>query len=274
MHTRTAACSLAIAALALAGCGGDDAREPATQPDVYVPESGPPREPAGTEPPRRRTEAERLQCVPPGTGDAGDRRPTRSDPRTLILRLRDLPKGFGFAVGYQEGGVGIMPLTEVGDTLGEAVDAAGAELTAARGKFGRGRLTPPPPNLPPGAPPPPAPGCPDPETEVAAGAVVASSPEGAHRIYELARLLAGSMAGADAPHDFRERTSPAPVALGEEAKLIEHESVPRGRMARVLAWRDGRIVAFVQVIGDGGRADVSLLAQAAQRQAEYVRAVR
>lgn len=254
---------MAIAALAPgAGCsdGEDGDGEPPAQPDVYVPAP--------------RTEArapDRLECVRPGTRDAGDAAPTRSDPRTLLLRLRDLPRGFGFEVGYQEGGVGQVPLTEVGDELGAAVDAADAELSAARGTFGRGRLPPPPQQ--PGAPPPPA-SCPNPETEVAAGAVVASSPEGARRLYELSSLLAGSMIGANSPIGARERTSPAPVAVGEEAKLIEHESVPRGQTARLLAWRDGRIVALVQVRGDGGRADLSLLGRLARRQAEYVRAAR
>ena len=213
--------------------------------------------------------AERLECVRPGTRDAGEASPTRSDPRTLVLRLRDLPRGFGFAVGYQEGGVALLPLTEVGDELGAAVDAAGAELSAARGTFGRGRMTPPPQE--PGAPPPP-PSCPDPETEVAAAAVVASSPAGARRLYGLSSSLAGSMIGTSAPVGVRERTSPSPVAVGEEAQMIEHQAFPRELTTRMIAWRDGRIVSIVRVLGAGGRADVELLVRLAKRQARYVHA--
>jgi hypothetical protein len=258
--------AMALAA-AVAGCGGDESEEPTARPDVYLPD--PSRSPVPT-----RRSPEELECVRPGTGDAGDAQPTRDDPRTLVLRLRDLPKGFSFGVEYQEGGVGPVLLTEVGDELREAVEAADATQSAARGAFGKGELPPPPAAQPPGAPPPP-PSCPIPETQVAAAAVVASSPEGAERLYDLRVLLAGSTIGfGEGPLYARDRHSAAPVDVGEEAELIEHESSHRGHTLRLLAWRDGRIVAFVQVRGGGGSADIDLLGRLAQRQAEYVRAAR
>ncbi|HEX8743611.1 MAG TPA: hypothetical protein VF712_10800 [Thermoleophilaceae bacterium] len=266
------ACSvgcLAVTALAaaVAGCGGSEDEEPPAQPDVYVPD--PSRRPVPTRP-----SPEELECVRPGTGDAGDAQPTRDDPRTLVLRLRDLPKGFSFAVEYQEGGVGPVLLTEVGDELGEAVEAADARRSAARGRFGKGELPPPAAAQPPGAPPPP-PSCPNPETEVAAAAVVASSPEGAEGLYDLRVPLAGStISFGEGPINARDRHSAAPVDVGEEAELIEHESAHRGHTQRLLAWRDGRIVAFVQVRGARGRADIDLLGRLARRQAEYVSAAR
>jgi hypothetical protein len=40
----------------------------------------------------------------------------------------------------------------------------------------------------------------------------------------------------------------------------------------MIAWRDGRIVSIVRVLGAGGRADVELLVRLAKRQARYVHA--
>ena len=259
----------AAAALAApAGCGGDDdAPEPVAQPDTYVPDPG-----ATTTPERTRTSEEELECVRPGTTDAGDKPPSRGDPTTLVLRLRDLPERFSYAVGYQEGGVGRVPLTEVGDELMRAVEAADAKLSAARGAFGRGELPPGP--VPPGAPPPP-PSCPVPETEVSAAAVVASSPEGARLLYDQRLSLAGSIGGyGGSPIGARDRRTDPPVDVGEEAELLELESAIRGHTSRMIVWRDGRIVALVTVRGAGGDADTELLGDLAERQAEYVSAVR
>jgi hypothetical protein len=256
---RTARClaSLSLAA-ALGGCADD---EPAPQPsdvrpDTYVPASRP--------------QLEEIECTRPDAGDAGDRKPELSDPTTLVLRLDDLPDGFSYDVEYQEGGVLRMLLTEVGDDLEATLERAGVD-TAAIGRFGRGRLPPPP--QPPGAPPAP-PSCPSPKTEVRVAAAVASSPDGAATLYRVRELLAGTtVAFGEGRADAVTRRSEPPGAVGEERELLVRHYV-RGIKHHTVIWRQGRVVAIVSVVTRDSDAARALLARLLPRQAGYIRAAR
>ena len=260
MDRRLAALAVALAAAAAAagGCDGDDSASPVEagdpRPDTYVPARRPPREPE-------------LDCTRPDAGDAGDREPDLSDPTTLVLRLDDLPAGFNFDVGYQEGGVGRVLLSEVGEELGAALERADAD-TAARGQFGKGRRAPPP--VPPGAPPPP-PSCPQPEIEVRVAAVAASTPAGAAAVYRVRELFAGSTTGfGEGPVNAPVRRS-RPVAVGDERELLEKDFV-FGLENHTLVWRQGRVVALVTVVAKDDEAALDLLARLAERQAAYISA--
>jgi hypothetical protein len=250
-----AACLLAALALtagAAAACGDDDEPAPTgadAQPDTYVP--APPTRPVPT----------RDLCDHPGARDAGNATPSAGDPRTLVLRLGDLPDGASFS---EPGGV--AELLHEGDVR-ELLRAAGLEA-AARGQFRIGRREP---ERPPGAPPPPE-SC-LPRTGVDAAALVFDDEDGARSAQADAERIAGSSVGAGiGPVEARARVSEGPFDVGEEAVLIVAPTDREGTVNRTIVWREGRLIGLVKVEGRGGEEDSALLQRLALKQAGYLRA--
>jgi hypothetical protein len=244
---------LALAAAALAGCGEEERAEPGVgdaRPDTYVPDPG--RRPP---PP-----AEEDVCDPhPSARDAGAVKPSARDPRTLVLRLRDLPDGARFAPNSG----GVQRFTFEGHEGPSGLEAAGFVAVAA-GEFQIGRREPEPQ---PGAPEPP-PSC-LPATGIDAAAMTFRTAEGAGRV-PLHRLAGMAVASGIGPVGARQTVSESPVDLGDEAALIVAPTDSHGTVNRTIAWRDGPLVAMVKVDGRDEDADTELLERLARRQAEYV----
>lgn len=241
-----------IVLCALAGCGDDDPeRVDPSAADTYVP--------AGPTVPRPPTEAE--LCDHPDAGDAGDARPLADDPRTLVLRLRDLPRGARF-----DSPMGVERITFEGQ-YSELLERSGFRQVV-RGSFAIGRREPEPP---PGAPPPP-PSCLA-QTGVDSAALTFEHERGADLAYEERQSLAGSTVGSGiGPVEARATLSASPVDVGDEATLIEAPSDRDGTINRTVVWRQGRLIGMVMVVGRGGRADRALAGRLAQRQATYLEA--
>lgn len=227
---------------ALAGCDGDD-DEPGA---------------AGT--PTRPSQQE--LCENPNAADAGDRRPSAEDPRTLVLRLRDLPGDARFTSQ-----AGVERFTFEDAPITKPLERAGF-LQVARGSFAIGLREP---EQQPGEPPPP-PDC-IPRTGVESAALSFEDEDGADRAYELHERLAASTTGSGiGPVGARVKLTDSPADVGDEATLIDAPSDRGGTRNRTIVWREGRLIGMVKVEGLGGRADLALAARLAKRQAEYLAA--
>lgn len=250
------ACVLAgvvAVAVGLAGCGEDEPPEPSAGdplPDTYVPDPG--RRPA---PP-----SEEDVCDPhPSARDAGAVKPTPSDPRTLVLRLRDLPDGARFAPNSG----GVQRFTFEGQERESGLEAAGF-VAVAGGEFRLGRREP---ERQPGAPEPP-PSCLA-RTRIDSAALTFRTAEGAGRV-PFARVAGMAVGSGIGPIGERETVTESPVAVGDEAVLIEAPSDRGGTVNRTIVWREGALVGMVMVEGRDEDADRKLLERLALRQAEYL----
>jgi hypothetical protein len=243
--TVRAVVAIAVAAgAALSGCDVEPAPEP-------------PRRPAAGRAPAPAPD----YCAYPTARDAGAARPSKEDPRTLVLRRRDLPSTFDF-----NSRMGVERLTFEGGEVGALLDRTGFRDAA----FGHYRAGQKPPYRPPGAPPPPQ-GCAAPRTEVVSAALVFGDAGGAKRAYLERELLASSAAGLGAgPIGSRTRSSPAAVPGSDEAELLTHRTDHDGGAQHAIAWRQGAVIGIVSVTGGRRSPDAVLVPQLARRQAARI----
>ncbi|MDQ3936319.1 MAG: hypothetical protein M3340_17000 [Actinomycetota bacterium] len=248
MPGRAGAACLSIVAV-LAGVTGCDDDEPGRSPGAATP-----RPPEGD------------YCSYPQARDAGDAKPSRGDARTLVLRRSDLPEGGEFAAPQ---GVGTFTYE---DAPIAAVLRRNGWREVARSEFRLGYRAP---DRRPGEPYRPEPRSCSPATRIDAAALTFDHARGAEVAFRARSSIAGSTVGSGiGPIGERERMTDSPVALGDEAALIEAPTDRMGTINRTIIWRDGPLIGIVKVEGRDGERDLALLERLAKRQAEYLAAAR
>ena len=223
---------MALAALSAAGCDNEE-DERAARPPVD-------------------------DCVYKHARDAGSAEPSIRDPRTLVLRLADLPRGAAF-----DSFAGVERI-DFDDNRDEFVRRLRFS-EVGRGTFKHGYR---PPDQP-GGEAERGRAC-HPATRIGASALVFADATGARAAYREGESVARS---GRRPPAARLEVRASPVPAGDEARLIEapHHGTPT--VSRMVVWRDGRVIGMVTVEGRGGGRDQALLERLTRRQAEYVAAV-
>ena len=236
---RAHAGAVALAALVAAGCsgGGDGA--------------------AGRLIPRATSD-----CVYPKARDAGSAKPDTDDPRTLVLRLEDLPRGSVFASKH-----GVERIAYKGNT--DEFSKRTRLRAIARGSYKHGYRRPEHP--PDGRPLQQLPRACSPAMQVQAAVLVFADAAGARTAYREAESKVLASAGG-AGEGTRLARQASPVRAGDEAMLVEAPHSPPPAIDRTVIWRDGRVMTYVTLSSQGEPGDEALLERLARRQAKYVEA--
>ena len=227
---RARAGALALAVVAVAGCSGDDDE--------------------GRLVPRPTSD-----CVYPDARDAGRAAPDLDDPRTLVLRLGDLPDGTVFASEH-----GVERISNRGRT--DEFSKRTRLRAIARGSYKHGyrqaERKPGQQQLPRAC---------SPARQFQASVLVFADAAGARTAYrEAESKVLASVEGT------RLARKASPVRAGDEAMLVEAPHSPPPQVDRTVIWRDGRVMSYVTVRSHGQPGHEALLERLVRRQARYVEA--